>query len=145
MRIVRVLATRGFILGAATLYLILTFFQWQHFHVHIAVTVRWGFSEWHGVGVIACSIVVALIAWELARPFLPRLPSASVSPAFVSLALSLLLFLFTVLTFLSRSAGRQWPAWAGLGLSFVIALAAIPRAKAEGVELFRITASPRQD
>src|SRR5437763_2452588 len=106
-RIMRIWATGIFVLGVATLYLILTFFQWQHFRVHIVTTVRWGFSEWHGIGVIACSVVVALIVWELARPFLPRPPwAASVSPAFVSLALSLLVFLFTLLTFLSRGSGR---------------------------------------
>jgi hypothetical protein len=145
-RIMKVRAAGTFVLGTATLYLILTFFQWQHFRVHIAITVRWGFSEWHGVGVIACSVVIALIVWEVARSFVPRLPwAASVSPAFVSLSLSVLLFLFTLLTFLSRGSGRQWPAWAGLALSIVIALAAIPRAKAEGVELFRITQPTRPE
>src|ERR1043166_918816 len=97
-RIMRICATGTFVLGTATLYLILTFFQWQHFRVLIVTTVRWGFREWQGIGVSACSVVVALIVWELGRSFAPRLPwAAYVSPAFVSLALSLLLFLFTLL------------------------------------------------
>src|SRR5436190_7936290 len=127
------------VFGAAVVYLVLTFFQWQHFTVVFLTTVRYGFNEWHGVGVIACVLVVALIVWELARFAGLRLPWASLSEAFVSLALALLLLLFTVLTFLSRSHGRHWPAWVGLALSLVIAFAAIRRAQAEDVELFRLT------
>jgi len=124
---------------AAVLYLVFSFFQWQHFTVTIVRTVRYGFNEWHGIGVIACVLAIALILWELARLFGLQLQPASVSAAFVSLALAVLLLLFTVLTFLSRSDGRQWPAWVGLALSFVIAFAAFARARAEGVELFRLT------
>jgi hypothetical protein len=127
------------VVGAAVLYLAFTFFQWQHFTVVIAATVRYGFNEWHGVGVIACVLVIVLIVWELARVFGLGLPGASLSPPFVSLALAVLLLLFTVLTFLSRSDGRHWPAWVGLALSLAIALAAVPRAKAEGVELLRVS------
>src|SRR5215208_2946977 len=102
------------VLVAAVLYLVFSFFQWQHFTVTIVRTVRYGFNAWHGVGVIACVLAIALILWELARLFGLRLPWASPSPAFVSLALALLLLVFTVLTFLSRGDGRQWPAWAAL-------------------------------
>src|SRR5215211_8375055 len=130
---------------AAVLYLVFSFFQWQHFTVTIVRTVRYGFNEWHGIGVIACVLAIAVILWELARLFGLQLQSASVSAAFVSLALAVLLLLFTVLTFLSRSDGRQWPAWVGLALSFVIALAAFARARAEGVELFRLTPARSDD
>src|SRR3954452_18079519 len=133
------------VLAAAVLYLVVSLFQWQHFTVTIVTTVRYGFNEWHGVGVIACVLAVALIVWEVARLFGLRLPWDSLSPAFVSLALAVLLFLFTVLTFLSRSDGRQWPAWAGLALSLVIAVAAFIRARAEGVELFRLTPAQRDE
>jgi hypothetical protein len=131
------------VLGGALLYLVFTFFEWQHFTVVIATTVRYGFDEWHGVGVIACVLVVALIAWEVARLFGLRLPWAGLSAAFVSLVLAVLLLLFTVMTFLSRGDGRHWPAWVGLVLSVIIAVAAVVRAKAEGVELLRITPTPR--
>src|SRR5215217_9209409 len=99
------------VLAGAVVYLVLTFFQWQHFTVTIVTTVHYGFNEWHGIGVITCVLVIALIVWELARLFGLRLPSASVTPAFVSMALAVLLLLFTVLTFVSRSDGRRWPAW----------------------------------
>ena len=126
-------------IGSALLYLLLTFFKWQHFTVTIAVTVRYGFNEWHGVGVIACVLVVVLIVWETARLLGVHAPTASISSAFVSLALAMLLLLFTVLTFVSRSDGRTWPAWVGLALSIVIAIAAVLRAQAEGVEMLRLT------
>jgi hypothetical protein len=130
------------VLGCALLYLVVTFFQWQHFTVKIVTTVRYGFTEWNGVGLIACGLVIALVVWEVARLF--RIPpqAASMSPAFVSLALAVLLLLFTALTFLSRSDGRQWPAWLGLGLSVVISVVAVARANAEGVEMLRITPKP---
>jgi len=131
------------VLGCSLLYLVFSFFNWQHFTVTIAVTVRYGFTEWHGVGVIACALAVAIVVWEAARAFGLRLPGSSVSPGFVSFLLAVLLTLFTVLTFFSRSDGRQWPAWVGLALSIVVGAAAIPRAKAEGVELLRVTPSPR--
>jgi len=130
------------VLGCALVYLVFTFFEWQHFTVTIGITVRYGFNEWHGVGLIACGLVVALLAWEVARLFGVRLPGASVSPAFVSFALAVLLPLFTLITFFSRSDGRQWPAWVGLALSIVIGAAAVMRAKAEGVEITRLTPTP---
>jgi hypothetical protein len=130
------------VLGGALLYLVCSFFQWQHFTVTIAVTVRWSFNEWHGIGVIACVLAVLLVVWEVARIVGFPLSWASLSASFVSLALAVLLFLFTVLTFLSRGDGRQWAAWVGLGLSVVIAVAAVVRAKAEDVEMFRLT--PRE-
>ena len=84
------------VLGCALLYLLFTFFEWQHFSVTIAITVEYGFNAWHGVGLIACVLVVALIAWEIARALGVRLPGNAVSPAFMSFALAVLLFLFTV-------------------------------------------------
>src|ERR1041385_2666996 len=97
MRVPAVAGLRGeavLVLGCALLYLLFSFFQWQHFTVTIAVTVRYGFDEWHGVGFLACGLAVALVAWELGRLFGLRLPGTSVSAAFVSLALAVLLLLF---------------------------------------------------
>jgi hypothetical protein len=134
--------TAWIVRGCALLYLVLTFFDWQHFTVTIAVTIRYGFNEWHGVGVIACGLAVALVAWEAARLRGIHLPTASVSPAFVSFGLAVLLTLFTQITFFSRSEGRQWPAWIGTALSIVVGAAAVVRARADGVELFRLTPAP---
>lgn len=70
-----------------------------------------------------------------------RLPGNAVSPAFVPFALAVLLFLFTVVAFLSRSEGRRWPAWVDLALSVLIAAVGFRRAQLEGVEM-RLTARP---
>src|SRR5215218_7031087 len=94
---------RWIVLGCALLYLVVSFLEWQHFTVIIAVRVDYGFSEWNGVGVIACVSAVALVAWELARIAGVRLRSDTA--AFVSVAVAVLLFLFTVITFVSRSTG----------------------------------------
>ena len=101
----------------------------------IGVRVDYGFTEWNGIGVIACMSAIALIVWELARLAGVRLRSDTAG--FISVALAVLLFLFTVLTFVSRGAGRQWPAWVGLALSAVIVGTAVLRARAEGVQLLR--------
>jgi hypothetical protein len=130
------------VLGCGLLYLILTFFAWQHFTVRIVTTIRYGFNEWEGVGVIAGGLVIALLAWEVARLFRVPRGVASISPQFVSFALAMLLLAFTALTFFSRSDGRQWPAWVGLALSIVIGAAAFARAKAEGIEMLRVTRTP---
>lgn len=130
------------VLGCAVLYLVVAFLQWQHFTVKIVTTVRYGFTEWNGVGRIACGLVIGLLLWEVARLFEIAPQSTSISAAFVSLALAVLLLLFTALTFVTRSQGRQLPAWLGLGLSIVIAVAAVVRAKVEGVEMLRVTSKP---
>jgi hypothetical protein len=123
------------VLGGALLYLVVSFLEWQHFTVVIARRVDYGFTEWNGIGVIACVSAIALIVWELARLAGVRLRSDT--PGFVSVALALLLFLFTVLTFVSQNEGRRWPAWVGLALSAVIGGTAVLRARAEGVQLLR--------
>jgi hypothetical protein len=123
------------VLGGALLYLVVSFFEWQHFTVVIAIRVDYGFTEWNGIGVIACVSAIALIVWELARFAGVRLRSDTAG--FVSVALGVLLFLFTVLTFVVQSEGRQWPAWVGLALSAVIGGTAVLRARAEGVQMLR--------
>jgi len=120
------------VLAAAVLYLIFSFFDWQQ--VSFA-GITAGVTEWHGIGVLAGLFVIALIGWEVARLFQPGIELGPLTPGLVSVGLALLLLVFTVITFLTHSTARHWPAWLGLLLSAVIAGAAISRAKAEGVEL----------
>ncbi|HZT15229.1 MAG TPA: hypothetical protein VFA19_04725 [Gaiellaceae bacterium] len=119
-------------LAASVLYLIFSFLDWQQVSLSF-ITV--GRSEWHGVGVIAGLLVVALLLWEAVRLLEVRIELGSVTPGLISVGLALLLLLFTIITFLSHSTARHWPAWLGLLLSIVIAACAIVRARAEGVEL----------
>jgi hypothetical protein len=120
------------VLGGAVLYLIFSFFNWQQVSV---LTITAGRSEWVGVGVIAGLLSIALLLWEAARAFDVKVQLGSLTPGLVSVALALLLLLFTVITFLSHNEARHWPAWVGLILSVVIAAAAFGRAREEGVEM----------
>lgn len=120
------------VLAASVLYLIISFLDWQQVSFSI-VTV--GRSEWHGVGVVAGLLVIALLIWEAVRLLEVKLDLGGVTPGLVSVGLALLLLLFTLITFISHSTARHWPAWIGLLLSIVVAGAAVVRARAEGVEL----------
>src|SRR6266700_2264382 len=125
------------VLGGAVLYLIFSFFDWQQVS-GFGVTV--GRSEWSGIGVIAGLLVIVLLAWEAARLFELKIELGSLTPGLLSVAVALLLLLFTIITFLNHSTARHWPAWVGLLLSIVIAAAAVMRAKAEGVEMPKMPA-----
>jgi hypothetical protein len=120
------------VLGGAVLYLIFSFLDWQQVS-GFGITI--GRSEWTGVGVVAGLLVIALLLWEAARLFAVKVPLGTLSEGLVSVGLALLLLLFTVITFATHGTARHWPAWIGLLLSTVIAVAAVLRARAEGVQL----------
>lgn len=120
------------VLGCAVLYLIFSFLDWQQVSLFGHA---YGLSEWHGVGVVAGLLVIALLVWEVVRLFGPEVKLGTLSEGHVSVGLALLLAVFTLITFLSHSTARHWPAWIGLILSLVIAVAAVMRARAEGVEM----------
>ena len=120
------------VLAGSVLYLIFSFFDWQQVS---AFGVSVGRSEWNGIGVIAGLLVIVLLLWEAARLFEVKIELGSLNPGLLSVAVALLLLVFTVITFLSHSTARHWPAWIGLLLSIVIAAAAVMRGKAEGVEM----------
>lgn len=125
------------VLGAAVLYLVFSFLDWQQVSF---LNVSAGVTEWHGIGVVAGLLVIALLVWEAVRLFQIEIPLGPLTPGLVSVGLALLLLLFTVITFLSHSSARHWPAWVGLVLSIVIAAAAVARAKAEGVKMPDVSA-----
>jgi hypothetical protein len=120
------------VLGGAVLYVIFSFFDWQQVS---AGPFTYGRSEWSGIGVIAALLAIVLVVWEIGRMIEFKIELGSLTPGLISIGLALLLLLFTVITFLSHSAARHWPAWIGLLLSIVIAVAAFKRAQGEGVEM----------
>lgn len=120
------------VLGGSLLYLIFSFFDWQQVGA-FGITV--GASEWHGVGVVSGLVVIVLLVWETTRLIGIKVELGSITPGLVSVALALVLLLFTIITFLSHSTARHWPAWIGLILSVVVAAAALKRAKREDVQL----------
>ena len=120
------------VIAGTALYIILSFFNWQEvsFMGHSV-----GQSEWHGIGMIAVIIAIALLAWEVSRALDMKINLGSLSAGQVSAGLALLLLIFTVITFLDWSEFRAWPEWVGLVLSLLIAGAAFTRAKEEGVKM----------
>jgi hypothetical protein len=125
------------LLGGSLLYLIFSFFDWQQVSFG---PVTAGITEWHGVGIIAGLLAIALLLWEAARLFQVTVPLGTLTPGLVSVALALLLLLFTVITFLTHNEARHWPSWIGLLLSIVIAAAAFARARTEGVQMPDVSA-----
>ncbi|HZT85794.1 MAG TPA: hypothetical protein VE984_10305 [Gaiellaceae bacterium] len=126
------------VLGGAVLYLIFSFLDWQQVSVFGHA---YGLTLWHGIGVVAGLLVIALLLWEAGRLFEVKVQLGTLSAGLVSVALALLLALFTVIAFLNKGTARHWPAWIGLLLGLVIAMAAVARARAEGVEIPRATSS----
>ena len=120
------------VLGGCALYIIFSFFDWQQVSF---LTVHAGINEWHGVGIIAALLAIALLVWEGARLLGARIEFGPVTPGLGSIGIALLLLLFTVITFLSHNEARHWPAWIGLLLSIAIAGAALRRARSEGVQV----------
>jgi hypothetical protein len=120
------------VLGGTVLYLIMSFLDWQQVSFG---PITAGRSEWHGIGVIAGLLAIALLAWEAMRLLAVKVELGPLTPALLSVGLALLLLLFTVITFLSHSQARHWPEWLGLILSLVIAFVAVRRARGEGVAM----------
>lgn len=118
--------------GGSVLYVIFSFLDWQQVSFGGFTA---GVDEWHGVGVVAGLLAFALLAWEAVRFFGLKIELGPLSPGLVSVSLALLLLVFTVITFLSHSTARHWPAWIGLILSIVVGVGALRRAKAEDVHL----------
>jgi hypothetical protein len=120
------------VLGGTVLYLIMSFLDWQQVSFG---PVSAGVTEWHGVGIVAGLLAIVLLAWEASRLFAIKIELGSLTPGLTSIGLALLLLVFTVITFLSHSAYRHWPEYLGLVLSIAVAVAAVRRARSEGVEM----------
>lgn len=120
------------VLGGGVLYVIFSFLDWQQVS---AGPFSFGVNEWHGIGVVAGLLAIALLLWEVARLFQLNIQLGPVTPGLASVGLALLLLLFTVITFLTHGTARHWPAYVGLVLSIAIAAAAFARARAEGVQM----------
>ena len=116
------------VLGGGVVLLILSFFPWQEYSIFSA-------NEWHGIGLLAGLLVIAMLAWEVLRLMAVNVSLGTLSPGLVSLGLALLVALFTVIAFLNKDTFRQWPAWIALIVALVVAAAAVMRARAEGVQM----------
>ncbi len=121
------------VLGGGVVLLILSFLDWQQ--VSLGGFGTYGVTEWHGIGILAGLLVVVLVVWEGLRLFAVKVSLGSLSEGLISVALALLVALFTVITFLTHGTARHWPAWIGLIVALVVGAAAVVRARGEGVQM----------
>ena len=111
------------VLGSSILLLIFSFFDW--FQVD---GTSYGVSMWHGVGVVAGLLLIALIAWQAVR--LANINfEVGVGPAMVTAVLSILVLVFVFIRWIAKpDAGGivdvDWTIWAWLGLILAIAMVA---------------------
>jgi len=126
------------VIGGGVLLLILSFLDWQQLSfssVVPGVGGAVGVNEWHGIGLFAGLLVIAMLVWEVVRLGTVNVSLGTLDPGLVSLGLALLMALFTVIAFLNKGTFRHWPAWAALFVALVVAAAAVMRARAEGVQM----------
>jgi hypothetical protein len=117
------------VLGGTVAFLIVSFFNWQE--IDIAGLGSAGVTMWHGLGVIAGLLAIALIVWEALR--LVNIEIAlPVGPAMTSAFLGILLAVFTVLKFLVDGEFRTFWAWLGLALSIAVAVGAVMNMQTAG-------------
>lgn len=111
------------LLVAGLLLLIDSFLAWQQVSVgagdfHVTASV----NMWHGVGVVAGLLVIALLIWEgLQLAGVLNQVQLPVSAVLISVALAAGTALFTIIKFLVANEARHWPSWIGLILAIAIA------------------------
>jgi hypothetical protein len=104
------------VLGAAIAFLIVSFFSW--FEVDVGI-VSASANMWHGIGVLAGLLAIALIVWQAIRLANIEL-EIGVGPAMVTTALAVLLVIFAFIRFIDAPNGWDRTIWAWLGLIFAI-------------------------
>jgi hypothetical protein len=108
------------VLGATVLFLIVSVFHWQSVDTSLG---DFGVNMWHGWGVLAGLIAIAIIVWEGLRLANMKI-EIGLTPAMVTAALAILLLIFTVLKFLISNEFRTFWAWLGLLLAILVAVGA---------------------
>jgi hypothetical protein len=117
------------VLGGTIAFLIVSIFNWQQ--VEISGFTAVGVSMWHGVGVLAGLLALALLVWEGLR--LVNIEVAlPVGPAMTSAFLAILLVFFTIVKFLVDGEFRTFWAWLGLALAIAITVGAVMNMQAAG-------------
>jgi len=116
------------VLGSAILLLIFSFFNW--FEVDTAIGSA-GENMWHGIGVVAGLLLIAVIAWQAVRLANISL-EVGVTPAMITAALTILTLIFVFIRFIDKPGSgafadvidRTFWAWIGLALAIVMVVGA---------------------
>ena len=117
------------VLGASIAFLIVSIFKWQEIDFQGIASV--GVNMWHGWGVLAGLLAIAIIVWEGLRLANVKV-EIGLTPAMVTAALAILLLFFTVLKFLVSNEFRTFWAWLGLLIAIAIAVGAFMNMQAAG-------------
>lgn len=117
------------VIGGTVAFLIVSIFNWQE--VEFAGIASAGRSMWHGWGVLAGLLAIALLVWEAIRLANIDL-TLPVTPAMTSLFLAILLGIFTVIKFLADNEFRTFWSWLGLLLAILIVVGAFLNLQAAG-------------
>jgi hypothetical protein len=110
------------VLGSALLLLLFSFFNW--FEVDTALGDA-GENMWHGIGVLAGLLLIALIAWQAIRLVNINL-EIGVTPAMITVFLAILTFVFVLIRFIDKPGSGEFSdvidrtIWAWLGLALAI-------------------------
>jgi len=112
-------------LGGTIVFVIVSFFKWFKIDEDLTggIDLDAGINMWHGVGVIAGLLAIALLVWEGLRLADVKL-EFGVSASLVSMVLAGLLLLFTFIRFIDGYTGFDRTIFAFLGLILAILIAA---------------------
>jgi len=102
------------------LLLIDSFLDWQQVSI-AGINTSAGVSMWHGVGVLAGLLLIALLLWEGAHVAgALKGVELPISAALVTVVLAAATSVFTIIKFLVANEFRHWPAWIGLILAVLV-------------------------
>src|SRR2546422_11658277 len=94
------------VLGGSVLYLLFSFLAWQQVSF---LGAHAGISEWHGVGVIAGLLALALLLWEGARLLGLRIEFGPITAGPRPNRPAPLPLLFSLITVLPPNTSPPWP------------------------------------
>jgi hypothetical protein len=111
------------LLVGGLLLLIDSFLAWQQVSAGVGeFKITASANMWHGIGVLAGLLVIALLIWEgLQVAGITNQLQLPVSVALISVGLAAATALFVIIKFLIANEARHWPAWIGLILAIVVA------------------------
>ena len=131
------------VLGASIAFLIVSFFNWFEYAGN-------GFANmWHGIGVLAGLLAIALIVWEAVHLSGMKV-GVPLHPAMAGAVLAILVALFAFIRFISTpggdlgaaaGVGRTFWAWLGLALAIAVAVGAFVNMKEIGLTMADMSSS----
>jgi hypothetical protein len=137
------------VLGATIAFLIVSFFTWFDYNGPgsdqlSAIGADTGITMWHGVGVVAGLIAIALLVWQAVR--LANLQfEVGVTPSMITAALAILLLIFAFIRWIDKPGGdyvgRTFWSWLGLAFAIIVVVGAWMNMQASGEGLADVRAS----